>query len=329
MLLCAAAEYRRGVNRNLMDITVPVAHIDDPSAISILLTTLRELHGPGYEFAVGRWGGSVCMIAPPGAVVYRFLIETDGATIQLEPGDRVRGPASSQPYQFHNDTTATVTAAHGETLWPGDVVTADDQTPVTLSGSGAYFEVTVEATDYPALRAAFLRNLPDHPGGCAAYPGAFRREAIPPQRPDKGAIDQRGVNRINEHTLDMRIDRSPTPIRHYHGPIVVGRHETGEEKVVNHSETAIVISRACYGLPEVDQPNEGHVLIYRQPAVNGTNTVAIPVRPGSIVVTPATPENTMGHCFENCFAMLIAIPGFVAPYHMIQEKENNEEVATV
>lgn len=302
------------------DVTVPVAHIDDPSAISILLTTLRELHGPGYEFAVGRWGGSVRMIAPPGAVLYRFLIETAEATVQLQAGDQVRGPATIGPYQLLDDTVAMVTAAHCEALWPGDVVTADDQTPVTLSGGGAYFEVTVEATDYRAPRAAFLRNLADHPGGCAAYPGAFRREAIPPQRPDKQGVDQRGVNRINEHTLDMRIDRNPTPIRHYHGPLVVVKHATGEEEVVNHSETAIVISRAIYGLPEVAQPNEGHVRIYRQPAHDDTDTVTIPVRPGSIVVTPATPERTMGHCFENCFAMLIAIPGFVAPYHMIQEE---------
>ncbi|MCB0079465.1 MAG: hypothetical protein KDE47_00970 [Caldilineaceae bacterium] len=296
------------------EFTVPVAHIDDPSAISMLLTTLRDLHGPGYEFAVGQWGGAAQIVAPPGAMIYRFLIETDGAAVYLQAGDQIRGPAPTGPYQRLDDTVARLTADHCEALWPGDVVTANDESPVTLSGSGAYFEVTVEATDYCTPRAAFLRNLADYPGGCAAYPGAFRREAIPPQRPAQGAADQRGVNRINEHTLDMRIDRNPTPIRHYHGPIAVD-----EGVVVNHSETAIVIPRAVYGLPEVDKPEEGHVLIYRQPATDPTDTIAIPVRPGSIVVTPATPGNTMGHCFENCFAMLIAIPGFVAPYHMLEE----------
>jgi hypothetical protein len=293
-----------------------MAHIDEPGAISAVLTTLRTLHGPTYEFAVGRWGGDVRLVAPSGAVLYRFLMETTDASIQLHAGDHVRGAAAAGPYRPLDEILAEVTAVHTVALWPGDVVTAGDQTPVALSGSGTYFEVTVEATAYPAPRAAFLRNLPDHPGGCAAYPGAFRREAIPPQRPARGDSDQRGVNRINEHTLDMRIDRKPTPIRHYHGPIAIGAGE-----LVNHSETALILSRACYGLPEVTQADEGQLLIYRQPAVDPTNTVTIPVRPGSIVVTPATAEGTMGHCFENCFAMLIAIPGFVAPYHLLKQEK--------
>ena len=296
----------------MSNLSVPVAHIDDPSAISAVLTALRALHGPTYEFAVGEWGGDVRLIAPPGAVLYRFLLTT-GAMIHLQPGDYVRGPSVDIPCQPVDRTLAEVTIDCTEALWPGDVVTIGDQTPVLLSGSGRYFEVTVEATAYCAPRAAFLRNLPDHPGGCAAYPGAFRREAIPPQRPLKEDLDQRGVNRINEHTLDMRIDRKPTPIRHYHGPIAVG-----EGEVVNHSEIALVLPRTVYGLPEVTTTDEGQLLIYRQPATDPTDTVTIPVRPGSIVVTPAAVENVMGHCFENCFAMLIAIPGFVAPYHMIE-----------
>jgi hypothetical protein len=299
----------------MTEYTVPVAHIDDPGTITNLLTTLRVLHGPTYEFAVGRWGGEVRLIAPPGAVLYRFFIETIAAGVDLHPGDWIRGADVAGPYAAASaNGLAQVTAAHAVDLWPGDVVTATEHAAVTLRGSGVYFEVTVEATAYPAPRAAFLRNLPDDPGGCAAYPGAFRREAIPPQRPQKGAPDQRGGNRLNEHTLDMRNDRHPTPIRHYHGPIAIGDGE-----VVNHSEIAVVLPRASYGLPEVATPDEGHVLIYRQPAVDPTDTVTIPIRPGSLVVTPATPEYTMGHCFENCFAMLIAIPGFVAPYHMIEE----------
>lgn len=295
-----------------MSTPIPVAHIDDPSALAKLLDALRALHGPTYQFAVGRWAGNVRMIAPPGAVLYRFLIESEEATVTLQQGDQIRGPAAAGPYASADGVLATVTDTHQAELWPGDVVTADDQTAVTLQGGGVYFEVTVEATAYPAPRVAFLRQLGDHPGGCAAYPGAFRREAIPPQRPTTDAADQRGVNRINEHTLDMRIDRRPTPIRHYHGPI-----PTGEGMLVNHSETAIVLPRGVYGLPEVDRMDEGHVVIYRQPAVDPTDTVTIAVRPGMLLVTPATPAETMGHCFENCFAMLIAIPGFVAPYHML------------
>lgn len=295
-----------------MSIPLPVAHVDDPSALAKLLDALRALHGPTYQFAVGRWAGQVRMIAPPGAVLYRFLIESDAATVTLQQGDQIRGPAADGPYTSEDGVVATVTATHHAELWPGDVVTADDHTPVTLQGGGVYFEVTVEATAYPAPRAAFLRQLSDQPGGCAAYPGAFRREAIPPQRPPVDATDQRGINRINEHTLDMRFDRHPPPIRHYHGPI-----PTGDDMVVNHSETAIVLPRRTYGLPEVDRVDEGQVVIYRQPAVDPMDTVTIAVRPGTLIVTPATPEGTMGHCFENCFAMLIAIPGFVAPYHML------------
>lgn len=291
--------------------TVPVAHIDDPDAINRLLNTLRALHGAPYEFAVGRWAGAVRLVAPLGRTVYRFFLETTDATVQLRQGDQVRGPTPNGSYRMMDESLAEVVEETRETLWPGDVVTAAAE-PVTLTGRGVYFDVITEATDYPAPRAAFLRNLRDQPGGCAAYPGAFRREALPPQRPAADDADRRGVNRVNEHTLDMRIDRRPPPIRHYHGPVPLG-----DGLVVNHSEIALVLPRAIYGLPAVDQTDEGHVLIYRRPAEDPTDTLTIPVRPGSIVVTPATPENTMGHCFENCFAMLVAIPGFVAPYNMI------------
>lgn len=293
--------------------TIPIAHIDEPDTINALLNALRALHGLSYEFAVGRWAGTIRMVAPSGKTVYRFFIQTADAAVHLRQGDLVRGATPNGSYHVIDEALATVGEAREEALWPGDVVTATAE-PVRLTGSGVYFDVMVEATDYPAPRAAFLRYLPDHPGGCAAYPGAFRREAIPPQRPAVNAHDHRGVNRVNEHTLDMRRDRRPTPIRHYHGPVALA-----DGTVVNHSEIAIVLPRAIYGLPEVDKADEGHLLIYRRPAEDPTDTVVIPVRPGSIVVTPATPENTMGHCFENCFAMLVAIPGFVAPYNLIVE----------
>lgn len=291
--------------------TVPVAHIDDSDAINRLLSTLRALHGAPYEFAVGRWAGEVRLVAPPGRTVYRFFIETTAAAVQLRRGERVHGPTPGGPYHAIDDAVAELSTDWQEILWPGDVVTTAAE-PVTLTGRGVYFDVMTEATPYPAPRAAFLRNLRDQPGGCAAYPGAFRREALPPHRPAAGDADRRGVNRVNEHTLDMRIDRRPPPIRHYHGPVPLGG-----DIVVNHSEIALVLPRAIYGLPEVDQADAGHLRLYRHPAIDPTDTFIIPVRPGSIVVTPATPENTLGHCFENCFAMLVAIPGFVAPYHMI------------
>ncbi len=296
------------------DLGIPVAHIDDPGSVATLLTALRELHGPTYEFAVGRWGGETRLIAPPGAVLYRFLIETEAAAVQLRSGDLIRGPDSTTVCERRDHGLATASAEQRVELWPGDVVTADDREIVTIIGSGRYFEVTVEATAYRAPRVALLRNLPDQPGGCAAHAGAFRREAIPPLRPAAGVPDQRGENRINEHTLDMRIDREPPPIRHFHGPIAVG---AGEQ--VAHSETAIVLPRASYGLPPVGDSEDGHLVIYPEPTVDPTAKVTIPVRPGSLIVTPATTAQVMGHCFENCFAMLVAIPGFVAPYHMLEE----------
>lgn len=288
------------------------AHIDDKDAVDALLQFLREIHGDSYEFAAGRWADETTLLAPPGKIRFRFLIETDSAAVQLRQGDWVRGGDVDAPWQALEDALAEMTADHIAELLPGDVVTAST-TPVTLGGSGAFFDVITEATDYCAPRAAFLRNLSDHPGGCAAYPGAFRREAIPPQRPLPNAVDQRGVNRVNEHTLDMRIDRRPTPIRHYHGPVI-----GVDGLLINHSETALVLPRSVYGLPEVEQTDAGHVRIYPNPAHDPAESYIMPVRPGSIVVTPATTEQTMGHCFENCFAMLVAIPGFVAPYHMIE-----------
>ncbi|GIV77633.1 MAG: hypothetical protein KatS3mg050_2027 [Litorilinea sp.] len=298
-------------------LTIPVAHVDDAGSVAALLDALRAIHGPAYDFAVGQWEGETQVHAPAGHIRYRFIVRAQEAAIALRPGDRVRGPAPEGPYQpldeEYGEGYGQVIAPHREALWPGDsLCVAGDEAPVTLFGQGTYFDVIAEKTPYPAPRLALLRHLTDKPGGCAAYPGAFRREALPPVRPPADAEDRRGVNRVNQHTLDMRMDRRPTPIRHYHGVIPVGGGQ-----VVPHSETAIVLSRRVYGLPEVEREDEGHILIYRRPAEDPGDTLVIPVRPGSIVVTPATPEGVAGHCFENAFAMLVAIPGFVAPYNMI------------
>ena len=77
---------------------------------------------------------------------------------------------------------------------------------------------------------------------------------------------------------------------------------------------------AASAVPEVDRSDQGHIIVYRTPEQDLSDTELLPVRPGSIVVTPAATDNVMGHCFENAFAMLIAIPGFVAPYNMINDR---------
>jgi hypothetical protein len=294
----------------------PVAHIDDPESVAEVLQVLRALH-PGYEFAVDRWEGVTSLEALPGQVIHRFVVAAEGAEVELHPGEWVRGAPEDGPYTTQEAGLAQVTTAHREALWPGDVLCVDgsDAQGTILHGAGSYFDVITEVSGYRAPRLALLRNLGSIPGGCAAYPGAFRREALPPDRPLPGSEDHRGANRVNEHTLDMRIDRNPPPIRHYHGPIQIGA-----DRFINHSETAIVLPRSVYNLPEVDQPDAGHAVIYRRPAEDPIDQVVIPVRPGSIIVTPATIEQVMGHAFENCFAMLVAIPGFVAPYNFINEE---------
>src|SRR5690606_19305346 len=123
------------------------------------------------------------------------------------------------------------------------------------------------------------------------------------------APDQRGVHRVNEHTLDMRRDRTPRPQPHHHGPVA-----SANRVVVNHSETALVLPRASYHLPpfgdQSETPESGRVIFYPNVG-NPAERVVVPVRPGSILVTPATTAGIAGHCFENAFAMLVAIPGFV------------------
>ncbi|MCC6169994.1 MAG: hypothetical protein IT329_22440, partial [Caldilineaceae bacterium] len=186
-------------------------------------------------------------------------------------------------------------------------------------GRGVYFEVTTELGGYAAPQAALLRHLPDKPGGCASYAGAFRREALPPVRATgsggaEGTVDQRGVNRVNEHTLDMRHDRLPLPSRHRHAPVAVGGGRS-----VAHSEIALVLSRPAYGLPEVTGESEGRVVLYTCPELDPAQTVEVALRPGSIVVTPASETGVAGHYFANAFAMLVAIPGFVSPAQPIPE----------
>jgi hypothetical protein len=276
---------------NTLSPSIPTGHINDAESMHGVIDALRELHGPEYDFALRSWHGMITFGSSPGQTRHFFVVE-----------------ASQTCQVFRN------LAGLSSPLWPGDVfcVNAGDE-PIRVEGDGVAFEVTTEATGYPAPRVVHLRDLTDKPGGCAAYPGAFRREALPPVRPAVDAADRRGVNRVNEHTLDMRIDRDPLPIRHCHGPVAIGPDGT-----INHSETAILLPRSLYGLPEVDQTDTGHVVIYTHPLENPSAQVTIPVRPGSVIVTPASSAQVMGHAFENAFAMLIAIPGFVAPYRMLK-----------
>lgn len=270
--------------------TIPIGHIDDADSMRGVIDALRELHGPTYDFAVRSWHGMIAFGSSPGWTRHFFVVK------------------ASQTCQVFRNLAGLSSA-----LWPGDLfcVNAGDE-PIRVEGDGVAFEVATEATSYPAPRVVHLRELGDFPGGCAAYPGAFRREALPPVRPAAAGADRRGVNRVNEHTLDMRIDRDPPPIRHCHGPVAIGPDAT-----VNHSETAILLPRSRYNLPEVDRTDEGHVVIYTDPLGDPSAQVTIPVRPGSVIVTPASDGQVMGHAFENAFAMLIAIPGFVAPYRML------------
>jgi hypothetical protein len=86
---------------------------------------------------------------------------------------------------------------------------------------------------------------------------------------------------------------------------------------VNHSETAIVLPRSVYGLPEPEDKSGDRIRLYLRPAADPAEFVEVPVWPGSVVVTPATPDGVAGHCFVNAFAMLIAVPGFVSPYRYL------------
>ena len=295
---------------------IPVAHIDDPESVAALLQALRAVHGPAYDFSVACWDGRVVLDAPDGRCAYRFVIEAEGAQIALEPGDRVRGPSSNGPYRTVNAPLAETTAPHAEAVWPGDAIGSGASLGAAeLTGRGVYLEIVTEITAYPAPKLALLRNLPDIPGGCAAYPGAFRRETLPPERPAEHAPDRVGVNRVNEHTLDMRPDRTPPPTVHHHGAVA------GPDGVPhNHTETAVILPRAAYGRPLVNNSEDGHAVIYRNPHRGTSDSFRVPVRPGCIVTTPATPDVVYGHCFENAFAMLVAVPGFVAPYERMEEQ---------
>lgn len=299
----------------IQTLDIPMAHIGDRESVAAVIEALRALHGPTYEFAVGEWSGETQLEPQPGRTGYRFIIETEAAGAMLQEGDLVRGPTPGGPYRRLDGALAKLAQAYTEALWPGDVVAVDERMPgsITLQGRAIYFEITTEQTGYLPPRLALLRHLEDRPGGCAAYPNAFRREALPPVRPAPEAQDRRGVNRVNEHTLDMRFDRSPPPTPHYHGRVPVGPGQS-----VNHSETAIVLRRSTYHLPEISGGSDnGRIVIYRRPAEDPTDKAIIPVRPGSIVVTPAA-EQVMGHYFENAFAMLVAIPGFVSPSQIIE-----------
>ncbi len=270
---------------------IPTGHIDDADSMRGVIDALREFHGPEYDFAVRSWHGMITFGSSPGRTRHFFVVEAD------------------QTCQVWENL-----AGLGEALWPGDVFCVrPGDGPIRVEGDGVAFEVATETSSYPAPRIVHLRDLTDKPGGCAVYPGAFRREALPPVRPAADGADRRGVNRVNQHTLDMRSDRNPPPIRHCHGPVAIGPQAT-----VNHSETAIVLPRAVYGLPEMGKSDRGWVVIYPDPVATPSITVTIPVRPGSVIVTPASSQRVMGHAFENAFAMLIAIPGFVAPYHMLE-----------
>lgn len=289
----------------------PVAHVDDPESLARLPEIYTRLHGDDCRVAVRHFRGSVQIYPMPDRLVALFLLQAHEAGVSLYPGDLVRGPNPRTRCQPAAGDLHAITERTWEALQPGDTVCVDghSRSQATLSGQGVYFEVTVPLTAYQAPRLTLLRNLPDKPGGCAAYPGAFRREALPPARTEPGAGDERGVNRVNMHVLDMRTDREPPPSRHHHGPVPVQARAR-----VNHSETALILPRSAYGLPAHARGEAEHVVMYRRPLADPQDQVIVPVQPGSIVVTPGAADWTMGHAFANAFALLVAVPGFVSPY---------------
>ena len=294
---------------------IPVAHIDNPESIDSLVQSLKNLHGCEFEFAVQSWQGPTVLSAPTGKTAYRFVMQSTNASIQLAPDDHVHGLSHAGPYHIQNNSWGITLQSHTEALWPGDtIVTNNSIGSAHITGAGTYYEVIAETTDYPLPKLALLRNLTNKPGGCASYPNAFRREVLPPQKPSEHEMDRMGTNRVNQHTLDMRPDRQPLPSKHHHGQV------QGSHGMVNHTETALVLPRSVYGLPETNGTTEGHAIIYRDPLNKGTSdSFTIPIKPGSIVVTPSTGDRIYGHCFQNAFAMLVAVPGFVAPYVLIKE----------
>ena len=285
---------------------IPKAHVDDGAATERLTDALADIHGEPYGFAIRRWEGSTVFESDENRVTYHVVIKADDASTTVQPGDPVRGPPPEAPYREPVAGLPTARKAHTAAIWPGDVIVLQpEEAPVELTGAGATFEVRAPATAYPAPRFGFLRNMSDDAGGCAEYEQAFRREVLPPEvSAEEG--DTRGVNRVNQHTLDMRHDREPTPVQHCHAPVATG------DGPVPHTETTVVLDRSTYDLPSVDG-SDRHVRLFRRPREDPTDWVDVPVKPGSIVVTPATERRVYGHCFRNAFAALVAVPGFTAP----------------
>ena len=286
---------------------IPTAHIDDTASTAELTETLRNIHQAQYEFAVRRWNGRQVVEPAVDRVAHVLVIESEGSRVTVNTGDSVLGRPAKGSYRRTEGRFATATESHTAAIQPGDVIAVEPgDEPVGLTGSGTAFEVRTEQTSYGTPRFAFLRNIPDDAAGCAEYEGAFRREVLPPE-PSNRAGDALGTNRVNVHTLDMRHDRKPEPVQHCHAPVSVG-----DGSRMNHTETAIVLDRATYDLPPVEESDQ-HVRIFRRPEQDPTDWFDLSVEPGSIVVTPATENRVYGHCFRNTFAALVAVPSFTAP----------------
>lgn len=299
-------------------VPVPTAHVDDEQSTSELASTLTEIHGEPYEFAIDRWEPGTVLEPPETRVAYHVVIEADDSSVTVTPGDRVRGRPPEGPYEQVEGSVVKATRAHEEAVWPGDVVTLrPDDEPLELTGTGTYLAVRTEQTAYPAPQFAFVRYLPDEGGGCAEYDDAFRREVLPPVMSDADD-DARGVNRINQHTIDMRHDREPTPVQHCHAPVT-----TGDGGRVPHTETAIILDRSTYDRPPVEESGQ-QVRLFRRPHEDDSDWVDIPVEPGSIVVTPATETQVYGHYFRNAFAVLVAVPSFTAPLIELGEDKDRK-----
>lgn len=286
---------------------VPTAHVDDEQSTTELAETLLAIHGGSVAVSIDRWEPGTVIEPPAARIAHHVVIDAENSSVTVSSGDRVRGRPPDGPYEAGDDIAVTATGAHEVALWPGDVLTLrPDDEPLELAGTGTYLAVRTERTAYPAPRFAFVRHIQDDVGGCAEYDDAFRREVLPPVVSDVDG-DARGVNRLNQHTIDMRHDRDPQPVQHCHAPVTAG----GGERVP-HTETAIILDRARYDRPPVEG-SDPHVRLFRRPHEDDSDWVDVSVEPGTIIVTPATETETFGHGFRNAFAALVAVPSFTAP----------------
>ena len=110
----------------------------------------------------------------------------------------------------------------------------------------------------------------------------------------------------------MRPDRERSSVAHFHR-----RVDVGADVRVNYTETALILLRFVYSLPSVAASKGGRVDLFPGPVERPDEKMGVALKLGSIVVTAATAVGSVGHCFVDAFAMLVAISGFLDPAELI------------